>query len=398
VIEGAGPYRAALRLGRRRTLIILLGIAMAVLGVLSWGTYRDLNSERKFLHQLQTGRITQESFFRFGVACEGGPEGGVGVGGGPAPVEGGQEPGAVTPEKTVGLPTCQFVAPGGQPIGPTFQGDPFGQQGLSQTQIQQILPTLIEGQKQNVLQQETRLGPRRVFASRVHMLGTFIGIVFAVLLGATFFGAEFRWGIWKTLIAHEPRRGRVLLGKLVALWTLVLLGLAGVLMAVSVVDVVMRIVSDVHAAGGPSIVRLASQSGWALLSLETYATIAAALAIAARVTLAGLISLLMIIGDHILVDKYHWLRHYFPVQQISTLLPRPRMIDNGYVWLSPVSGGVVCPRAPANGQVDQNFFNLCREIIFKPIPQWRASLVLAGWAVGFALIAWGVLRARDVPA
>lgn len=384
MIEGTGPYRAALLLGRRRSLIGLLGVAMALFGVLAWSSYRSLDTERSFLRQLQAGNIGPGAFAHFGgLTCDGGgleaPSGGA-----PVPVQPSEQ-------------TCRFVTSSGQPIGPIFHGDPLAAGGLSQEQIRQVLPQLIEAQKQNVFATEKVLGPRAIFASRVSMLGTLVGIVFVVLLGATFFGAEFRWGVWRTLLTHEPRRQRVLLGKFIALWTLILVGFVGVLAVVSAVDIVMHIVSKVHASGGPGVVRLGSQSGYALLALETYATIAAALVIVARVTLAGMFSLLMIVGDHFLVSKYHWLRHYFPVQQVGVLLSRHMTIATGYAWPSPVTGGLVCPSSPAKGQVGQNIFNTCREIVFKPIPHWRASLVLAGWAVAFALIAWSVLRARDVP-
>ena len=381
--EGIGAYRAALLLGRRRTLIGLLATAMALLSVLAWSSYRNLDTERRFLHQLQAGNIGPGAFSHFGgLTCEGGgPEA---SGGAPVPVPSEQS-------------TCRFVTSSGQPIGPIFHGDPLAVGGLSQEQLQGLLPQLIEAQKQNVFATERVLGTRTIFASRVSMLGTLIGIVFAVLLGATFFGAESRWGVWKTLLTHEPRRRRVLVGKFVALWTLILTGFVSVLAVVSVVDVMMHILSHVHASGGPSIARLASQSGWALLSLETYATISAALVIVAGVTLAGMFSLLMILGDHLLVTKYRWLRHYFPVQQVGVLLSRPNTVATGYAWPSPVTGGVVCPSSSATGQAAQNIFNACSEIVFKPIPHWRASIVLVVWAVAFALIAWSVLRARDVP-
>ena len=38
-----------------------------------------------------------------------------------------------------------------------------------------------------------------------------------------------------------------------------------------------------------------------------------------------------------------------------------------------------------------------KEIVFPPTPHWRASLVLVAWIVGSALLAWWVLRKRDVP-
>jgi hypothetical protein len=386
VTEALGPYRAALTLRRRRSLIVLLVVAFTFFGVAAWSSYRVLNGQRRFLHELQTGTFTRDSLLRFGIACQGGPEGPPGPGGTPPP----------------GPPAeCQFVAPDGQPIGPTFQGeDPFSGSpgsGLSQAAIDNMRPGLIAGQKTLVRQTEQVLGPRAMFSTRVRALGTFVGIVFAVLLGATFTGAEFRWGVWRTLLTHEPRRGRVLAGKLSALWTLVAVGFVVALAVVSGVDVVMRLTSHVHASGGPTAVRLAKESGWAVLSLEVYATMAAAIALALRTSLAGITALLLAVGDHLLVDKYHWLRHYFPVQQIATLLPTPERITTAYVWFPRVIGGVACEQAPPPAGISGPAFQQCREILLKPIPHWRASAVLAGWIVAFAFGAYSILRARDVP-
>jgi hypothetical protein len=382
VDETLGPYRAALTLRRRRSLIVLLVVAFTFFGVAAWSSYRNLNGQRRFLHELQTGTFTRESLLRFGVACQGGPEGPAGPGGPPPP----------------GPPAqCQFVGSDGQPIGPTFQGDPSSASpggGLSKAAIDQMRPVLIASQKTLVRQTEQVLGPRAMFSTRVRALGTFVGIVFAVLLGATFTGAELRWGVWRTLLTHEPRRGRVFAGKLAALWTLVAAGFVVALAVVSGVDVVMRLTSHVHASGGPTAVRLAKESGWATLSLEVYATMAAAIALALRTSLAGITALLLVVGDHLLVGKYHWLRHYFPVQQIATLLPTPERITTAYVWFPRVSGGVACEQAPGIGGLQ---FQQCREILLKPIPHWRASAVLAGWIVAFAFGAYGILRARDVP-
>jgi hypothetical protein len=377
LLEALGPYRAALALGRRRSLVLILVVVIALFGALAWTSYRELNSQRKFLHELQTGTFSRNSLLRFGVMCQGG-------GGPPGP----------NGEQTGPPPACQFVGPDGQPIGPTFAGDPFGGPGgggLSQSAIDQMRPQLIDSQKGLVHQTEQILGPRSLFSTRVRALGTFVGIVFAVLLGASFTGAEFRWGVWPTLLTHEPRRGRVLGSKLAALWTLVVIGFIAALATTFGVDVVMRIVSHVHASGGPTAVRLAKESGWATLSLELYATIAAAIALALRTSLAGMLTLLLPIGDHLLIDKYHWLRHYFPVQQIATLLPAPHRVGTAYVWFSRLTGGVVCEPSVSPGAFQQ-----CREILLKPIPHWRASLVLVGWTVVFALAAWGLLRARDV--
>ena len=212
-----------------------------------------------------------------------------------------------------------------------------------------------------------------------------------VLLGATFFGAEFRWGVWPTLLTHEPRRGRVLRhgsrdsGRCSP-------GFRSSLAAVTGVDALMRTLDGVSATGGPSATRLAEQAGWSLLSLEMYATMAASLALIVRTSLAGVASLVIALGDHLAVQKYRWLRHFLPTQQIASLLPMPTGVTSGYAWFPRITAGITCkPPATAGG------FEICTEVRFTPPPHWRASLIVAAWAIGFAMLAWAALRSRDVP-
>ena len=384
--EATSPYRAALGQGRRRAVVLILAVTVALFGAIAWTSYRPLRQQRGFLDVLESGKITSENFFQFapGITCEGGD---FGPKIGPAP----------SPAGEVIEPTCQFVGPDGTPIGEPFTGDPFGPKGpeFSEEVINRIRPQLIEGQRRTLERTELSLAPRHVFESRIRALGVFLGIGLMVLLGATFFGAEVRWGVWPTLLTHEPRRGRVLASKLAALWTLVLIGFALTLGVVAGVDAVMRVVTDVDATGGPGVVRLAKEAGWAVLSLELYATMAAALALTIRTSIAGAAALLLALGDHLIVEKYKWLRHFLPTQQIATLLPQPTDVASGYAWFPRLVASIDCtPPPPGSGG---DFFSECREIILKPPPNWRASLVIVGWTIGFALLAWVALRARDVP-
>jgi len=396
VREAWARYRAALTVGRRRSLFLLFVVAIAIFGVLAWGSYDRLSRQRRFLHQLESGRISTEALFSLGVACRGdekpfpaGPDQ-------PAPATVQPGPGTARPTLEPLQPTCQFVSPDGNPIGPTFSSEVLnGPNGplLSKDVINQVMPELIVSQKMAIAETQKVFGARSLLESRIRTLGTFVGVVFVVLFGSTFIGAEFRWGVWRTLLTHEPRRGRVLRSKLVAMWTIVILSFVATLAVVSGVDMVMRSVLHIHApGGGPSALRLAKESGWAVLSLGLYSTIAATLALAVRTSFAGLATLMLTVGDHLIVQKYHFLRHYLPVEQIGSLLPHSDLIDTGYVWFPKVSGGYVCTQS-----TDPNVFSECREILFKPIPHWRASVVIAGWLIAFVLAAWAVLRTRDVP-
>jgi hypothetical protein len=180
--------------------------------------------------------------------------------------------------------------------------------------------------------------------------------------------------------------------KFAALLTYVLIGFIAALVVSTAVDVVMRNVLDVNASGGPGVARLAKEAGWAALSMGVYATLAGALTLSVRTSLAGTTSLLLLLGDHLLTTKFTWLRTYLPVQQVASLLPTPATVTSGYVWPPPILVKFEC--VVRNADVP---FRECRDVMLKPIPHWRASLVLGAWLIGFVLAAWAVFRSRDVP-
>jgi len=417
VSEALGPYRAALTQGRRRSIVFLFLVAMGIFGAVAWSSFRPLQTQRSFLDQLESGHITPENFFRYapGITCGGGPEPlGPGVEPGGSPSEASPSATASTtpagPEATAGgsgspLPvkptrpggpesraTCQVIGPGGEPIGPPLPGDAFSTpEGPSQSFIDQITPQLIDAQRQVIATTESLLTMRALFEIRVRALGTFLGILFIVFFASTFFGAESRWSVWRTLLTHEPRRGRILASKFGALWTFVLAGLVVALGISVAVDVAMRVVLNVNATGGPSIAGLAKQTGWAALTLTTSATIAASLALMVRTSIAGMGAFLVLLGDHLLVQRFLWLREYSSTTQVASLLPEPATISTGYVWFPHVTHSIECTRAAGAS------FPECTEVLLKPLSHWHAGVVLAAWLVAFLLAAWALFRVRDVP-
>lgn len=395
--EALGPYRASLTQGRRRSIIFLFILAVGITGAIAWSSFVPLQDQRKLLSRFETGNVTPENFFEFapGVTCFGGEFGG------PPPVvepQGSAPSGATTaPTETPPQPIaeCQFVAPDGQPLGPRFQGDPFQKfsNGLVSRQfIDEVRPAIVESLRTQIDDAEQFLGVRALFQVRVRVVGTFVGILFAVLFASTFMGAELRWSVWRTLLTHEPRRGKMIASKFGAMWTFVLFGFVMALIVSTGVDVVMRNLLEVHAnVAGPSVLRLAKEAGWATLSLGLYSTIASALTLAVRTSLAGLFSLLLFLGDFLLVQRYTRLRSFLPVQNISWLLPQPTTVTSGYVWPPAITTKFECVRKAGTA------FRECKEVMLKPIPHWRAALVLGAWIIGFAFAAWAVFRSRDVP-
>jgi hypothetical protein len=406
VRETLGPYRAALVQGRRRSILLLTLIAVGIFGAVAWSSYGRLRTERAFLALLESPQpLNEQSFFKFGVGfgCEfSGPGPGPGENPGRAasgeiPPPGGESPIPVPPKLGGGNPTtCQLISRSGNPIGPRFPvnaGDENGPR-MDPAALEAVRPDMIREERINVAKAKVALAPGWIFQSRVRTAGAIHGVIFVVLFGATFFGAEWRWGVWRTLLTHEPRRGRVLAAKLGALWTFVAAGFVLALAVASGVDVVMRLLSDVHTSGGPSIVRLAKESGWSLLSLETYATMAGALALAVRTSLAGFMPLPLTVGEWFLVRKFLFLRPFSPVQQVAYLVPHlpEDKVASGFGWFPALTSKVTCRTLPG-----QSFAGVCKEIALRPIPHWRATLVLLAWIAAASLLGWMVLRRRDVP-
>ncbi len=394
------PYRAALSQGRRRSILLLLVLASGIFGAVAWSSYRPLEREREFLRILESPRpLTEDTFADFagGFTCSG-PE----FGPKPGPEEtAGVDPQAqptstAEPEPEPPTPSteqCQLVTRDGLPIGPTFPVDFLEGFQLDPQVLEQARPQLRAEQRLVVARGERAFAWQRILESRIRAASTLLGIVFAVLLGASLMGAEWRWGVWPTMLTHEPRRGRVLGAKLGSLWTFVATGFVFVVAVCSGVDVVMRPIVDIDATGGPSVARLAEQAGWGLIGLELYATMAAALASILRTSIAGAAALAVALGDFLLVQKYTWLRHFLPVQQIASLVPNPPEgnVSSGYAWFPQLAAATECITSPGGIVVE------CRDIILRPPPHWRASLVLVAWIVGFSMLAWTSLRARDVP-
>jgi hypothetical protein len=399
------PYRAALAQGRRRSIILLLVLASGIFGAVAWSSYRPLEQEREFLRILESPRpLSDDAFTHFagGFTCSGpefGPE--------PGPKEtAGVDPQAQSPTgepeptpteepepPTQATQLCQLVTNDGRPIGPTFPVDFIEGFKLDPQILQEVRPQLRAEQRLVVERAERAFTWHRILESRIRAASTLLGIVFAVLLGASLMGAEWRWSVWPTMLTHEPRRGRVLGSKFGSLWTFVATGFVFVVAVCSGVDAVMRVIVDIDATGGPSVAQLAEQTGWGLIGLELYATLAAALASIVRTSIAGAAALAVALGDWLLVQKYTWLRHFLPVQQIASLVPHPPQgnVSSGYAWFPQIAGATECTTSPGGIVVE------CRDIILRPPPHWRASLVLVAWIVGFSMLAWTSLRARDVP-
>lgn len=356
---------------RRRSLLILLVATLGVFGLMSWGSFSDLRSQRDLLDKAERGELRGFDVFQLRIStnCDG--------------------------------QTCTLATEDGSSLGITFPQpteEEFNKFDPNQLPpelevIEQNMSQLVSALRENLDEQEHALSPAATLHSRARAAGTFWGVLFAVLAGASLLGAEWRWGVWRTLLTHEPRRGRVLLSRLAMLWIVVAGGLAVTLGFTFGTDALFRALTDVDATGGPGIMTLARSAGKSLLSLEFYASMAGALATIVRTSFAGIGSLVFLLAEGLAAGRFNWLRHFLPAQQVGTLIPPFAGADTtGYAWWPPeLVGSVACTATPGGFEVT------CTETLLKPIPQWRAALVLGAWVLVAALLAWIFVRRRDVP-
>jgi len=405
-----GPFLAALRTGRkRRAAVWLLILAILLLGLLSFGTFMDFRQQRQYFNQA----LAQGLFG--GINCgdfEGEPPAAVPVES--QPPEGKPTDGQSTPGRPVGPQNCYFVGPSGEQVGPTLspeeaqtffqtlKGPP--QPGVDPEAAQRALfekyrPILEPEFRKQLTVLEGAYSPRRLFVARTRMAGTFWGILFIIIFGATLLGADWRWSVWRTQLTHEPRRGRVLAGKIGALWVLVATGFLIALAVLGGLDQLFRTIFSVTAHGGPGYRSIAVDVARSLLPLEVYATIAAASALVARTSLVGLgFPLATLLADGLLTNRFSVLRPFSATQQIAWLVTRPETYTAPYApmaWWPKIVSKSVCTLA--RGVQQSGEFVTCRDVKLPPIPEWRAMVVLGVWISVFVFAAYAMLRARDVP-
>ncbi|MCC7078001.1 MAG: hypothetical protein IT198_12825 [Acidimicrobiia bacterium] len=194
--------------------------------------------------------------------------------------------------------------------------------------------------------------------------------IFVTIFVAVAVAAEYGWGTMTATFVLEPRRGRVLAAKLLALCGISLAGttllfVVGVVMVAAVQPLLPpEVTSEMHGAWPVPTLRAL---GLGLPSIVVWVCVACALAVLTRnAGAAAGIGVGMAIGEGLL--------------QLVPLL-RPILVSSNTQALQSVTG--VDPSA--------GFFGVAAEI-----PAWRASLVLVVWAVAAVALAAWCLRRRDV--
>lgn len=216
----------------------------------------------------------------------------------------------------------------------------------------------------------------------------------AVLLAATLFGAEFRWGYWKTLSTTEPRRGVLVAAKLTNLWLLILVALVVILMVSYALHPLFARVYRVQSPEGwPSLPSVFETIGTAWLTIGFYATAAATLTVWVRSSLAGLVGAIgFVVTDGVLLLKVTIHRRASPVEQVAALMP-----DLGG-FLSGVTAHVWFPQAATSTIEEHQGFTRTLTTPLPPIHDWQAVAVLIAWALFFVGLGYLVVRKRDIPA
>ncbi len=207
------------------------------------------------------------------------------------------------------------------------------------------------------------------------LVGTFVGLIFVVVVGTMFVTAEYRRGLIRTTIAASPRRGRILAAKALVLGAVTFtLGLAAA--AVVVVagrEVLRRNGVYVHAVSLATEVRVIA--GTAVL-LAVAAVLALGLgALVRRGAAAVTVAIVTIVLPYLLA---------------VTVLPGAA--GQWLLRVTPAAAFALQQSTPAYAQVD----NLYTPINgYFPLAPAAGLAVLAGWAAVTLGVAGYRLRRRD---
>ena len=192
----------------------------------------------------------------------------------------------------------------------------------------------------------------------------------SVVVGASFVGAEWACGAMTTLLTWEPRRGRVLMSKLIA-------AAVSVAIATLIVEVVVALVLLPSAAAHGTTAGMTASWWWSLSGLWLRTGALSAMGAGLGVGLAGL---MRNAGGPIAT----WLIFEFLVAQLLVLW-RPGL----FRWM---------PGANVQGFLsDEDFFGgtVNGESLFG-FTALRAGLILAAYAAALVVASYASFRARDV--
>jgi ABC-type transport system involved in multi-copper enzyme maturation permease subunit len=207
------------------------------------------------------------------------------------------------------------------------------------------------------------------------LVGTFVGLIIAAVVGAMFITAEYRRGLIRTTLTASPRRGRVLAAKAFVVGAVTFA--TGLVAAAVVVVFGQRVLRGngvyVHAASTPTELRVIAGTA-ALLAFA--AVLALGLGALLRRSVTAVTAAVVVI--------------VLPYLLAMTVLPA-----GAAQWLlrvSPAAAFALQQAAPEYPQV-ANLYTPANG--YFPLPPWAGFAVLAGWAALALGLATVSFRRRD---
>lgn len=184
------------------------------------------------------------------------------------------------------------------------------------------LNQLIKSYRGRLEELSEALGPQNAHRLVLQMLASIPGVSLACLLVSSFVGAEFGWGYWRIMSVQEPRRGKIIFAKAIAVSLLILAGVVIVLILSYPLHFIFARVFHLRAeTGTPAATEV---FGWimrAWVSCVTYAAIASAIVIVTKSGLAGAAGTIgFLLLDSFVTGLVPYLRRISPSQQIANLL------------------------------------------------------------------------------
>jgi ABC-type transport system involved in multi-copper enzyme maturation permease subunit len=207
------------------------------------------------------------------------------------------------------------------------------------------------------------------------LVGTFLGLIFVVVVGAVFVTGEYRRGMIRTTFAAAPRRGRVLTAKALVLGGVTfVLGLAAAVVVVTAGQEVLRD-HGVYVTPASTLTEWRVAAGTALL-LAGCAALATGLGVLVRRGVTAVTTAIVVVVLPYLLSvtvlplrASDWLLRVTPAAAFALQQSEPRyaQVDNIY--------------SPADG--------------YFPLTAWGGLAVLAAWIAVVLGAAGLVLRRRD---
>ncbi|MFF0285180.1 ABC transporter permease subunit [Streptomyces sp. NPDC005262] len=208
------------------------------------------------------------------------------------------------------------------------------------------------------------------------LVGTFVGLILVLVVGATFITAEYRRGLIRTTLMASPRRGGALMAKAVVLGAVTFAaGLPAAAAAVLAGEWLVRPGGFEFPVG-------------TLTELRVVAGTAALLAVAAVLAMAVGTVLRRSAGAVTLVFAAIVLPYILATASILPAGPSQWLLR-----LTPAAGFAIQQNMPQYAQVDSDY---TPAFGYFPLPPWGGFAVLCGWtavALGAAVF---MMRRRDV--